>query len=200
VNSLGPIEVGKLEGNEIIHSDGNGLGVKVQDFWKWAFSDLLNNTNRGLFAEFLVAYALGLTDNVREEWAPYDLQTENGLHIEVKSAAFVQSWAQEDYTSIRFNIRETRAWDKDTGTYQEISKRQADIYIFAIQIHKDQKSVDCLNTSQWEFYVLPTHIMNKVAGSQMTIGLTSLKKLCAPIGFAELPSILEKVGKSLGSR
>ena len=32
------------------------------DFWRWAFSDLRDNTQRGVLAEFLVALALGHRD------------------------------------------------------------------------------------------------------------------------------------------
>jgi hypothetical protein len=32
-----------------------GLDATVSDFWRWAFSDLRDNTTRGILAEFLVA-------------------------------------------------------------------------------------------------------------------------------------------------
>jgi hypothetical protein len=31
----------------------------VSDFWRWGFSNLTDNTTRGVLAEFLVASALG---------------------------------------------------------------------------------------------------------------------------------------------
>ena len=31
----------------------------LQDFWAWAFSDLVSNTERGKLAEYLVAKAMG---------------------------------------------------------------------------------------------------------------------------------------------
>jgi len=42
-------------------------------------------------AEYLVATVLGLNQGVRNEWDAYDLETEAGLKIEVKSAAYIQS-------------------------------------------------------------------------------------------------------------
>ena len=38
-----------------------GLDATVADFWRWAFSDLRDNTTRGILAEFLVAKAVGDT-------------------------------------------------------------------------------------------------------------------------------------------
>jgi hypothetical protein len=67
--------------------------LTLLDFWQWAYSDLLSNTNRGRLAEFIVARALslGLTD-VRIEWDAVDLVTPTGVKVEVKSAAYLQSW------------------------------------------------------------------------------------------------------------
>lgn len=44
----------QLDGTEEFTVDGEGAGFTVNDFWSWAYSDLLNNTLRGVLAEFLV--------------------------------------------------------------------------------------------------------------------------------------------------
>ena len=46
----------------------------VSDFWAWAYSDILSNRNRSIFAEFLVALALGVTDEPRVEWDAVDVR------------------------------------------------------------------------------------------------------------------------------
>ena len=33
-------------------------GASVGDYWRWAYSDIVGNTNRGLLAQFIVAKAL----------------------------------------------------------------------------------------------------------------------------------------------
>ena len=33
-----------------------------QEFWEWAYDDLLANTTRGVLAEYIVAKALGIRD------------------------------------------------------------------------------------------------------------------------------------------
>ena len=47
----------------------------VLKFHEWAYSDLMDNTVRGDFAEYLVARALGLTSSCRKNWGPFDLKT-----------------------------------------------------------------------------------------------------------------------------
>jgi len=43
-------------------------GLTVGDFWSWAYSDILSNRNRSIYAEFLVGSALGVLDKPRMEW------------------------------------------------------------------------------------------------------------------------------------
>ena len=43
-----------LTGNEEFTLHGTSAGISVKDFWSWAYSDLLDNTQRGVMAEFLV--------------------------------------------------------------------------------------------------------------------------------------------------
>ena len=39
----------------------------LQDFWAWAFSDLVSNTERGKLAEYLVAKAYGVRIRLSEQ-------------------------------------------------------------------------------------------------------------------------------------
>lgn len=48
----------QLTGNEEFTLHGASAGMTVKDFWSWAYSDLLNNTYRGVMAEFLVYSSL----------------------------------------------------------------------------------------------------------------------------------------------
>ena len=55
--------------------------------------------------------------------------------------------------------------------------RQADIYVFCVLAHKEQKTIDPMNVAQWEFYILPTSVLNSEVQNQKSITLSSLKKL-----------------------
>ncbi|MFZ0368828.1 MAG: hypothetical protein WAM07_04400 [Halobacillus sp.] len=80
-----------------------GTDTTVVEFWRWVYSDLLSNTTRGILAEFLVGYALGLTHEPRVEWDKADFVYKGRL-IEVKSSAYIQAWEQQKPSKIIFNI------------------------------------------------------------------------------------------------
>jgi hypothetical protein len=141
-------------------------------------------------AEFIVAKALGISTAVRTVWAAYDLlmTVEPGrqLKIEVKSAAYLQGWEQEKYSMIQFDVRKTKALDEATSIYAGTSKRQADVYVFALLKHRDRPTIEPLDLSQWEFYVLPTATLNDEIGEGHSISLKALEKLTATVSFSNL--------------
>ena len=95
----------------------------IEEYWQWAYSSLLGNTERGNYAEYLVAVALGIADNTRIEWDKYDLKSSNGVTVEVKASGYLQTWSQNKLTKPIFSIRPTLAWDYETNQYEEVSKR-----------------------------------------------------------------------------
>jgi hypothetical protein len=79
---------------------------------------------------------------------------------------------------VSFSIRSTYAWDPESNLVSPESRRQADIYIFCLLKHTEKDdSFDPMNLDQWEFYVLPSRILNEKYPAQKTIGLKSLVKL-----------------------
>ena len=66
-----------LYGNEKFTLNGNDTEISVSEFWSWAYSDLLNNTLRGVLAEFLVKKSFSHfthpRENLRTDWTHYDL-------------------------------------------------------------------------------------------------------------------------------
>ena len=133
------------------------LGATVGDFWSWAYSDILNNTDRAVFAEFVVGSALGVTDAPRVEWDAVDLQY-GDKKIEVKSAAYVQSWHQEHdpLSQISFDLKERLSWDAATNTYQVERRRAADCYVFCVYTEIERGKANVLDVDQWEFFVVAT--------------------------------------------
>lgn len=87
------LEITKKTGSERFHTGGSEVDFDVLDYWRWSSSDFVSNVTRGVLAEYIVARAVGVsTAEIRDEWAMYDLETPDGITIEVKSAAYVQSW------------------------------------------------------------------------------------------------------------
>jgi len=178
-------------GNEKLSETGKTL----LDFWRWNGSDLASNATRGVFAEFIVASALGIDLSLpRTEWAAWDLTSPEGIRVEVKSAAYLQSWTQKEFSKINFSIRLARSWDADTGIMAENPKRSADIYVFCLLKHQVKETLNPLDIEQWEFYVLSTNELNNYKRSKTSITLTSLQRLAnKSVQYEELHStILEK--------
>ena len=182
-----------VKGDEVFHTGGAAQGFTVLDFWRWSMADLVSNATRGVLAEFIVAQALGIaTTGVREEWAAYDLCTPDGITVEVKSAAYVQSWAQRRPSAIQFGVGKRRAWDPATNHMAEKPTRSAAVYVFALLAHQDRATLDPLNLDQWRFYVLSTAELNERKRSQHSITLPSLAAMNAgPYKFDELRAAVE---------
>lgn len=126
------------------------------DFWKWSVLDILSNATRGRFAEFIVGTVIELNfDSIRDEWGTYDLESKDGIKIEVKSASYIQSWYQKEYSKTSFSIKPAKYWDVETGM-STITKRHADIYVFCLLKCKNQEIIDPMKLEQWSFFVLPT--------------------------------------------
>ena len=178
-------------GRELFTVGGNAAGMSMADFWVWAYSDMVNNTERGILAEFIVASALGVADGIRSAWEKYDLSF-MGRGVEVKSAAYVQAWHQKKPSPIIFDIRPTRGWDATTGQYDAEQKRQADVYVFCLLAHADKATLNPLDLSQWEFYVVPTAWLNEMLPTQKSVSLSFLKRHnVTPCGYTKIRSRVE---------
>lgn len=197
MSGLGRISQMRRSGNELFRDGGRELDFSLLDFWRWSVSDVVSNATRGVLAEYLVARAVGAAEGIRDEWAPYDLTDCDGITIEVKSAAYVQSWHQKRHSVISFACRKTRAWDPDTGGQAVQKRRQAKVYVFALLAHKDQATLNPLDVSQWEFYVLPTAALDQRKRSQHSITLKSLRDLHgAPVGYRDLHRAVKEAAEA----
>ena len=174
---LGPKEISRKIGIEFFRSESEDTEFRLLEFWQWATSDLLTNTTRGILAEYIVATDLGVAGNVRNDWEPYDLTSKDGIKIEVKTSAYLQTWYQSKLSLISFDIKATIKWNPKTNRFEGKPKRQSDFYVFCLLHHKDKKTVDPLNLDQWTFYVLATSILNLKVPNQKSISLGKLLKL-----------------------
>jgi hypothetical protein len=170
------------------------LGPSVLDFWRWAGSDLLANTQRGVLAEYLVGLSLGCLSGSRTEWEPWDLSFE-GIRVEVKSSAYLQSWTRPKLSRVSFDVAKTRRWDPDTGKYVGSPERRAHVYVFSLLAHSDRASVDPLDVEQWTFYVAPTSLIDRRLGDAKTAGLSTVRRLAGnPLRWEDLRSAVTEAG------
>lgn len=171
------LQTSRKSGGEHFSVSGEPLNLRLSTFWQWSSSDLVSNAMRGVLAEFLVASALGLADGVRNQWDAFDLLLPDGTRIEVKSAAYLQSWAHTKLSNIIFTIRPTLAWSAETNQLSSELRRQADIYIFCLLDHQEKATLDPMRLEQWKFYLLRSSVLDERHSSQKTISLASLLKL-----------------------
>lgn len=176
-----------------IGSEKFSNNTELINFWRWAYSDLLSNTERGILAEYIVAMALGVDKETRVEWDPYDLLTEDDIKVEVKSSSYIQTWKQTDLSSIRFDIRPTRLWDVNTHTYSGDVTRRSDVYVFCLFDCKNFEKANPMNFELWKFFVVKTSELNNKLGNQKTISVNAIKNLNhKKVRFNELKSAIEE--------
>ena len=197
LRALKQIKATPKTGQEIISNNGLSTNYTLFDFWRWNVSDILSNATRGRFAEFIVGTAVGLDPkNLRDEWDAYDITTEEGIKIEVKSASYIQSWNQTKFSTISFSIKPASVWEKGETTIRRGKpKRHADIYVFCHLKHQDQETIDPLKMEQWDFYVLPTYRLDNYKRSQSSITINSLAKMTTPRKYGELNNEILKTYK-----
>jgi hypothetical protein len=175
-----PHPIDRVDGSERF----DGIDATVSDFWRWAFSGLRMNNVRGILAEYLVAKAVGATEVPKEEWANFDVQTPDGIRIEVKASAYWQSWPQRGPSKIVFSGLTARSWEDD-GSYSDERQIRADVFVFAVQACADPAKYDPLDIDQWEFYVLPASAI--VEAGARSLSLASLVRYEAgPIAWEDL--------------
>lgn len=157
-------------------------------FWRWAYGDLRGNGVRGVLAEYLVGQALGVDMSTgRTEWAAWDLLTPEGVKVEVKTGAYIQSWtAPAKAYPVRYSGLLARSWVEGTaGSYTDTAEVRSDVYVFALQTCRDPDQYDALDLSQWEFRVLPGPVVQ--GWGQKSVGLPRLIALgTTAVGAHEL--------------
>lgn len=191
-------------GKEAFRTQGEGVDLTIFDYWRWAHSDLLDNAARGILAEYLVAQAVNYTNEPRHEWDSVDVLTESRIKVEVKSAAYAQSWKQCKPSAIIFDIApRLRKWNAKTNEYEtyDTPKRTADAYVFCLLGGPCDRDPDPMDLDKWVFYVLATKTLTQEYPCQKTIGLNPLKSLvrCSTgryaTPYAELAQVIETEGK-----
>jgi hypothetical protein len=174
-----------------------GLGGKTfGHFWFWAYSNLIVNTTRSAYGEYLVASALGLDDEPRKEWTPYDLVYRDTT-IEVKTSGYLQAWYQQQPSIVTFDIApRVSTWkiEENIMTTLPEQTRVASLYVFCI--HTAQLSNDTaterdlaflMGAHNWCFHAAPTATIDRLFGKQKQVRYSILKSNLEKQGFFSTP-------------
>ncbi len=149
----------------------------ISDFWQWAFSDLLQNTTRGVLAEYIVAVLLDADSVPRQPWEPYDLKIADGRKIEIKTMSRLQAWAQKQLSEPRVVLSPKRYWSSETGKMEEHPSLNADLYVICYFTAEEHATADTLNLNQWQFFVLEKAAIEQILKKNKSITLKTLYRL-----------------------
>ena len=178
---------------KFINSNKQLDSKKVVDFWQWAYSDLLQNTTRGVLAEYIVAVLLGLDVTPRNPWTSYDLKLTNGKTVEVKTMSRLQAWAQKELSVPKVVISPKRNWNPKTGILEKTPSLNADYYVICYFNAEKHSTANCLDMNQWEFYVLNREKVETILKQTKSISLKTLKRLyIKPLMADELSKELQR--------
>ncbi len=166
-----------MTGKEKFVFNNKELGFDLTDFWRFHYSNIYNA--HGKIAEFIIARALGvLKAQNTAYWTLWDI-TYRKIRIEIKATAYYHPW------NLSGNVSKQRVFGitKANGAYDiTISGnseycRQNDIYVFCLNTGNTKETSNPLELNNWEFYIVPTSVINKSCSNNKTISLGRIRKL-----------------------
>jgi hypothetical protein len=169
------------------------------NFERWATGNLVDNRNRGIFAEWLVGQALGVIgdDDVRKEWDAVDLRF-GDLTVEVKASGLSQTWNLLVPSTPRFGIhRQKRAWFADTDDWivYDPPQRTADVYVFCLHQSVPATNENVADPDSWSFWVVATSTIDDELDDQSSVGASTLNRLAKPVGWSEIKAAVKRAAR-----
>ena len=169
--------------------------LDLEGFYRWAMGDLVDNRNRGIFAEWLVGQALGAIRDgeVRHEWDAYDLLY-GEIKVEVKASGLSQTFNPGQASNPRFDIEKKNwSWVAKTNEYIEHDppKRFAHVYVFCLHEPGKADNENVRDLACWKFWVISKQALNDKLGDQKSVGPATLDRLSAPIKWSEIRSAVD---------
>ena len=188
----------KITENTPFVNGGESLGMTMLDFWKYQYSNIYDMQE--YIAEFIVGKALGIDEPMnRDGWTLWDIDYQ-GKRIEVKQTSYYHSW-QEKIANGKisqqrtFSITPAFTRYKDSTTSYE---RQNDIYVFCLNIGTNEEESYPLDMANWEFYVVPTSVINEnCTPAQKSISLGKVRKLAPLTKYEELKNVIDSICEAI---
>ena len=170
--------------------------LDIGSFQRWALGDLVDNANRGIFAEWLVGQALGVLaeGEARAEWTAFDLRY-GDTKVEVKASGLSQTWNPHRQSKPSFNIApRTSAWDAATDEWASFDppQRPADVYVLCLHEPIPATNENVRDPACWKFWVIATQVLNRELGPQAGVGLTTLNRLATSVGWSGLQAEVDR--------
>lgn len=193
----------KITGHEEFTFDGVSQNVNLIDFWRFRYSNIYDI--QGALAEFIVAKALGISDahNI-EYWTVWDI-TYRELRIEVKETSYYHPWNKDGKVSEARSFGITKAnsryAENATGSvdesFQNVFERQNDLYVFCLNTGATAETSYPLNLDHWEFYVVPTSVINEKCKNNKTISLSRVRKMVHALRYDQIKEEIDRIAEGM---
>lgn len=163
----------------------------ITSFQQWATGNLVENRNRGIFAEWLVGQALPQAldaHEFRREWDPWDLQY-RGARIEVKASGRSQAWDPLRPSEPSFGVAVPKQiWCEQTKKWQQNDQgtRPAYVYVFCLHNPVPATNANVADPTTWDFWVIPAQVLDDQLDDQQTVRPTTLDGLAKRIGSGRI--------------
>jgi hypothetical protein len=142
---------------------------------------LLMNSVRGDWVEEMVALALEPDWRLCSgDWAGWDLELADGLRMQVRQSAALQSWGTVTARP-RFSIAPVTGYWREDGVWTPCPGRIADLYLFAWHGRTDE-GADHREPAEWRFHAVPETALP----AQRSIGLAALGALAPATSLDDL--------------
>ena len=148
------------------------LDFGILDLWKSKYSNIFNMQE--VIAEFIVEKALGIEKSQNTDyWTLYDILYRE-CRIEIKETGYYHSWNEDGKVSMQRMFGITKANSNYESSAEENKyERQNDIYVFCLNTGTTKETSNPMNLNNWEFYIVPTSVINEKCGNNKTINLKS---------------------------
>ena len=147
---------------------------------------LVNNAFRGTLVEAMLAQVLEPEWRwCSADWASHDFENAEGMKLEVKQSAALQSWHKEGFAPNRgrFDIAKRKVRWEGAKRVDE-SGRYASLYIFAWHALIDPEVADHREPDQWSFYLVRADDLP----DQQSIALSRIDAVSQPVNIESVPA------------
>lgn len=179
-----------MNGKEKFKFNNQDLDYGIYDFWLYKYSNIYNLQE--IIAEFIIEKALGLdkSQNI-DSWTLYDLKYRN-YRIEIKETSYYHPWNEKGKISKQriFGITKANS-NYDDSNSENRFERQNDIYVFCLNTGTTKEESNPMNLNNWEFYIIPTYVINKVCGDNKTISLGRVRKLTDKVSYDKIKETID---------
>ena len=177
-------------GTEKFICENKELDFDLKDFWSFQYSNIYSL--HGEIAEFVVARALGITEAQNSEyWTLWDILYRD-YRIEIKQTGYYHPWNENGKISNirRFGITKANS-DYEFEDMENKFERQNDIYVFCLNTGETKEESNPMNIDSWEFYVVPTKVINEVCGGNKSIGLNKVREISKQVSYDKIKETVD---------